>query len=377
MFDVAVVGSGPAGTIAALALAERGVSVVLLERHALPRYKTCGGGLVGRALDVLPGDVQRVVERPCADAELNLLDAGLRYRAARERPIMTMTMRDRLDEVLACAAVHAGATLRAPCAVTGVMFERRHVRLATDAEPVSAAFVIAADGATGDVARLAGWGDGRHLIPALEYEVSVDDVTFERFAARPRFDLGVPPFGYAWVFPKAAHLSAGVLTTHRGAINLHRHLESYLRTIGLVPRATERHGFLIPVRPRTGPLARKRMLLVGDAAGLADPVTGEGISLAARSGRVAADAIVAAGLDPERVRRGYQAALRPLLDELRIGRALARLLYDFPRVRGWLFPRVGQPLVEAITDVFMGARTYRRSLVGCARALALGASTRS
>src|SRR5690348_15393961 len=172
MFDVAVVGSGPAGATAALALAERGVSVVLLEQHTLPRYKTCGGGLVGRALKLLPAEVQRVVERPCADAELNLLDAGLRYHATRERPIVAMTMRARLDEALACAAVHAGATLRAPCAVTGVMLEGRHVRLDTDAEPVSAAFVIAADGATGALARLAGWEDGRHLIPALEYEVS-------------------------------------------------------------------------------------------------------------------------------------------------------------------------------------------------------------
>lgn len=377
MFDVAVVGAGPAGAMAALHLARRGLSVVLLERHALPRYKTCGGGLVGRALVLLPPDVQRVIERPCDNAELNLLDADLHYRAVRERPIVAMIMRDRLDHLLACAAVDAGATLRTPCTVTGVTFDQRHVRLDTDAGPVSAAFATAADGATGDVARLAGWGDGRHLIPALEYEVCVDDATLERFAARPRFDVGVVPHGYAWVFPKASHLSVGVLTTRRGAINLHRHVEGYLRTIGLVPRATERHGFVIPVRPRAEPLVRERMLLVGDAAGLADPVTAEGISLAAGSGGLAADAIVAGGLDPERVRTGYQTAVRPLLGELRIGRALARLLYDFPRARGWMFRRVGQPFVEAITDVFLGARTYRGSVTGLARALALGASTRS
>ena len=63
--------------------------------------------------------------------------------------------------------------------------------------------------------------------------------------------------------------------------------------IGLAPQALERHGFVIPVRPRTGSLARERMLLVGDAAGLADPVTAEGISLAVRSGGLAADAIIA------------------------------------------------------------------------------------
>src|SRR5438034_280550 len=105
------------------------------------------------------------------------------------------------------AGATAGAALRAPCAVTGVTLEPSHVRLDTNTGPVTAAFVIAADGATGEVARLAGWGDGRHLIPALEYEARVDDATLDRFARVPRFDVGTVPYGYAWVFPKTAHLS--------------------------------------------------------------------------------------------------------------------------------------------------------------------------
>src|SRR5260370_15146563 len=72
MFDVAVVGAGPAGATAALTLARRGLSVALLERDALPRYKTCGGGLVGRALTLLPGDVERVIEQRCGQCDLRL-----------------------------------------------------------------------------------------------------------------------------------------------------------------------------------------------------------------------------------------------------------------------------------------------------------------
>src|SRR5712692_6608763 len=289
MFDVAVVGAGPAGATAALTLARRGLSVALLERDALPRYKTCGGGLVGRALALLPREVERVLERRCGQADLHLLDVNQGYRATRDPPsvpIVAMTMRERLDHLLASAAAAAGAALRTPCAVTGVTLEPRQVRLDTNTGPVTAAFVIAADGATGEVARLAGWGDGRHLIPALEYEARVDDATLDRFARVPRFDVGTVPYGYAWVFPKTAHLSVGVLTTHRGAINLHGQLEEYLRVIGLAPQSMERHGFVIPVRPRAGPLARERMLLVGDAAGLADPVTAEGISFATQSGKL-------------------------------------------------------------------------------------------
>src|SRR5256885_1827169 len=282
MFDVAVVGAGPAGATAALTLARRGLSVALLERDALPRYKTCGGGLVGRALALLPPEVERVVERRCGQADLHLLDVNQRYqryRATRDppsAPIVATTMRERLDHALASAAACAGAALRAPCAVTGVTLEPRHVRLDTNTGPVTAAFVIAADGATGEVARLAGGGDGRHLIPALEYEARVDDATLDRLARGPRFDVGTGPYGDARGFPQAAHLPLGVLTARRGAINLHGQLEEYLRVIGLAPQSMERHGFVIPVRPRAGPLARERMLLVGDAAGFADPVTAEG-----------------------------------------------------------------------------------------------------
>src|SRR5207245_4576287 len=73
----------------------------------------------------------------------------------------------------------------------------------------------------------------------------------------------------------------------------------------------------------------------------------------------------------------YHTALQPMLAELRVARMLARLLYEHPRARRWVFGRVGQRLVEAITDVFMGARTYRESVVGFVAALALRPSTRS
>ena len=377
---MAVVGSGPAGATAARDLAARGLKVALLERDPLPRYKTCGGGLVPRAFEFLPADVRDVVERNCVTAELHLLDRDLHFRATRAAPVIAMTMRDRLDHALAMAAVAAGATLRAPCRVTGVHAGRQGVRLDTDGEPIAAAFVVAADGAGSEVARLAGWRDGRHLIPALEYEAEVDRNTFDRFAASPRFDVGLVPFGYAWVFPKASHLSVGVLTAHRGPINLHRQLEEYLRAIRLVPRTMRRHGFVIPVRPRAGPLARGRVLLTGDAAGLADPLTAEGISPAARSGRLAARAIHdgwETRSDPARVSETYGTLLRPMLADLRVGRSLARLLYDHPRARAWIFRRMGQRLVEAITDVFLGVRTYRGSLTGLALALARRASTRS
>jgi len=74
MFDVAVVGAGPAGATAALTLARRGLNVALLEKAALPRYKTCGGAVVARSLALFPPEIQTVVELRCTHAELHLLD---------------------------------------------------------------------------------------------------------------------------------------------------------------------------------------------------------------------------------------------------------------------------------------------------------------
>src|SRR5256884_7254235 len=119
-------GPGPAGATAALTLGRRGLNVALLERAALPRYKTCGGAVVGRGLALLPAEIQTVIEQRCGQAELHLLDGNLHYSSARKPPgppIMAMTMRDRLDQVLASAATAAGAALHAPCTVRGVSLD--------------------------------------------------------------------------------------------------------------------------------------------------------------------------------------------------------------------------------------------------------------
>src|SRR6185503_12301658 len=155
--DVAVVGAGPAGASAARVLAQAGARVVLLEKHELPRYKTCGGGVVARALRALPAHVRaaveaEAVERPCHTADIAMGD-GLRFHARRERPLISMVMRDRFDAVLVAAAGHAGADVRPRAAVRAVVSGAEGVELATTGGPVVARFVVAADGATSEIGR--------------------------------------------------------------------------------------------------------------------------------------------------------------------------------------------------------------------------------
>jgi geranylgeranyl reductase family protein len=364
LHDVAVVGAGPAGACAAGRLAEAGARVVLLEKHSLPRYKTCGGGVVERALAGLPPVVRgaveaTIVERPCHVAEIHLRDERLRFVTRRRRPVISMVMRDQFDRALVAAAERAGAEVRPQCEVGDVTLGEDRVDLATPSGAVAARFVVAADGATSLMARRAGWPEPRRCAPGLEAEVSVDDVDLARFAEAARFDFGVIPAGYGWVFPKGTHLSIGVATTWRGGVNLHVCLARYLDTLGLArPRRVEKHGFLIPLVPRREGAMRGRVLLVGDAAGLADPLTGEGISAAIESGSLAARAIQEGRGDPARVAARYDEGLAALRRELRIARVLARITYDLPRLRRWVFRTCGQLVSEGVTDILMGHRTY-------------------
>ena len=359
-FDVAVVGAGPAGGAAALALSEGGLRVAILEKAVPPRYKTCGGGLLARALRWIPTDLRPVVERECLTAELHHHEPRLSFSTRREQPIVSMVMRDQFDHLLTKAAQGAGAELFSGSPLVAMMRHSDSVELQTTAGRFRARFVVAADGVGSAVARQCALPELRHVIPALECEMTVDATRFEKFKHAARFDFGLTPHGYAWVFPKKEHLSVGVLTTRRGSCNLNDEYARYVQLLGLdAPIKEERHGFMIPTCPRARLFDVPRVLLTGDAAGLADPVTAEGISAAIRSGQFAAEAILTGRFDDAATRRGYRDRLQAtLLPELRVARVLARVLYDFPAVRAWLLTRHGQRLSEFLTGVVMGESSY-------------------
>jgi flavin-dependent dehydrogenase len=313
---------------------------------------------------MLPAGVARTVERECHAAELNFINHNLHFVTRREEPIVWMTMRAQLDCILAREAQGAGALLMEGSAVAGIKEHADCVDLQTTNGLWRAKFVVASDGANSVVARQAGWSAPQNLIPALECEVTVNEIDFARLSNTARFDFGVVPEGYAWVFPKKEHLSIGVLSMRRGRVNLLEALASYLRLLGIEnPIKVDRHGYVIPIRPREGSLARGRIFLTGDAAGLVDPVTAEGITHAIGSGQIAAQSLIDCAFDPRHAASEYQSRLAAnILPELRAGRLLAWALYKNPRFSAWLFRAQGRALSELVTDIVMGRRTYVSSL---------------
>jgi len=273
---------------------------------------------------------------------------------------VTMTMRAAFDAALVGLARSAGAQVHEATELKRIERANATWRLETNAGDFECRVLVGADGARGVVARACGWEEPLATIPALEAELEAAAGELERWSDVALFDFGVETPGYAWIFPKAGHLSVGVLAGRRGAKELRAELERHLARWGLAgARVRELSGCVIPVRPRAS-CARPGVLLAGDAAGLVDPLTAEGISYALESGRLAGAAIAEAEGEPARAARLYARALaREILPELRLARACAGLLYrrgDFARR---VLARNGQAACEVLADVVCGTRGYR------------------
>ncbi len=359
-FDVVIVGCGPAGSSAALQLARHGLKVAIIEKQRMPRYKPCGGGIVYRALKYMPVDINSVIEKKCFSVSLSMVSANKRFIIERGFPVISMTMRDKFDLLLANAAINAGVEIFQECKLKEIFADKKVV-LNTSIGKISAYFVIGADGAISTVARKSGWKETRYLVPSVNWEVFVEDKYLERFNNKARFDFGLFSGGYAWLFPKKDHLSIGVLKTRKNKFTPDLLIKNYLKFLNIKKVISmKRHPYIIPISPRKDGFVKNKVLLVGDAAGFVDPITGEGISGAILSGRLAAEAIVEGAFDEKRIKNIYESNIKGvIISEFRIGRFLSGLTYKYPKIRDFLFRTYGQKLAEALADTAMG-RTYRK-----------------
>ncbi|MDQ3876386.1 MAG: geranylgeranyl reductase family protein, partial [Actinomycetota bacterium] len=264
-FDAIVVGAGPAGSTSAALLARSGLSVLLLDRARFPRDKPCGGGITGRAAQLLPFPVDPVVEHTVDQLELAVSYRGRFVRRSKE-PLVLMTQRSRLDAYLAERAVDAGATFRDGIKVTAVEGDGEAAVVTAGRWRGESAVVIGADGANGVSARSLGLAPRTYCV-ALEGNVAHGAADAERYRSRAVIELGVVPGGYAWVFPKGNHVNVGVAGWEAEGPRLREHLRRLLEQHRLPPALEAVRGFRLPLRRPGAALARGRALLVGDAAG--------------------------------------------------------------------------------------------------------------
>lgn len=271
-FDVLVVGAGPAGSATAHGLATAGLRVLVADRARFPRDKPCGGGLTTRAFRRCPVDPTEVVEERVDLVELRFRygDSVVRKAAA---PVIWMTQRRRLDAFLLDAARAAGADVR-----EGVHVSHDDGVVSLDGERVTADVVVGADGANGQTAKSLSLGGAIVHGVALEGNVPYSALPADRYRHRAVVELADIPGGYGWVFPKGDHVNVGVGAWADEGPRLRDHLAAVCAAHGLVPEQLENvRGHRLPLRRPGTRVAGARALLVGDAAGLIDPVSGDGM----------------------------------------------------------------------------------------------------
>lgn len=361
-FDVIVIGSGPAGGRAAIECAKAGLKTAVFDKEALPRRKVCAGGLVKRALAYLPDDFELPYLSRCDTVEMHMQSAKQPFRETREH-LITMVSRVDFDYALVKHAARFGAQICSETAVLEVCPHDEYVEVVTDQRRYKARYLVLAEGAN---ARLSNqfWPDDRVLIPALESEVFLPPEAMARYAGVARFDFDVLPSGYGWLFPKGDHVSVGIGSFAKKNEPLQKLFDDYKVTLGLPPNALERNrrGYIIPIKPRQGPMMKQRMLLVGDAAGFADPVTAEGFSYAIKSGLEAGKAIVT-GQSPEEVGALYQAGIaQDVVQELNIASQCAKPFYASSTLRKLAIRQYGPRLFKGMVGLIEGKRSYGQAM---------------
>jgi geranylgeranyl reductase family protein len=368
-YDLVVVGAGPGGSSAAAAALRAGLSVAQLDAAQFPRVKPCAGGLTPKAVRALPLALGPSLCGASAEFEFNAWRGARTVFSFRET-LLTLVARPELDNRLVQEnRARPGFTFHDGEPVRALEWRAGRFRLQTARRELAARQVVGADGANGIVNRLFQVSAPRGRALAVELVLAREALANDP-VPRPCFDFGALPRGYGWVFPKERELSVGLYTLERGLKDLRPRLAAYLTAKGIRVRGDPLASFEAHTIPLGGDRLRDPGLplyLVGDAAGFADALTGEGIYHALESGRIAGELAA-------RVARGagepaeYRALLeRPVLRDTRWSWRLSGPFYRAPALALALLRASGlwRPLVHGTGS---GA-TFSACLSGAGRLL--------
>ena len=337
-FDAIVVGGGPAGSAASFALASKGLSVCLIDKSAFPRDKLCGGMLTLRSKAIFEkvflANWDPIIETVATGCDF--YHKGTLLNSVRDYKETFFTSRYSFDAFLLALSESQGVYLIQNAIIKDISLDSNSLILNTGPR-LYYDFLIGADGVHSLVARkLFGRSFMRNRIAlGLQMDVPVDNR--HKMIPHPEIYFGVVKWGYGWVFPKATHLTVGMGGLLSQNSDLKCSLLQFLRQRFDAIPDSKISGHYIPCGDYRKVPGKDNVLLCGDAAGLVDPITGEGIAYAMESGHYAAQAVFEA-YDSGKAHSAYAQYItkyRSIQRSLSLANILRYLI--FPRITGHLF----------------------------------------
>lgn len=323
-----IVGGGPGGSTAAYTLLKEGIDVLLLDKSTFPRNKLCGGLLTGRTKRVF----HEVFENGWADSfEYTAYGAGIfkgntLLNEVAHHSELYQSQRYHFDDYLLKRCLDLGLRTHLGDAVLDVDFATNTLKLKSGLT-ISYDYLIGADGVNSAVAKnLFGQSFDKDKIGfALEVELPKG----KREYPLPSLHFEVVKWGYGWVFPKENSDTFGLAGVHRLNPHMKENFQQFHETLFGERYQGKIHGHYIPFGDfKKQPGNGSNVLLVGDAAGLVEPITGEGIAFAMESGKFAGEAVVTGIHDHKMPYPLYMKAYKKLTKDLKVGYRLAKILYS-------------------------------------------------
>lgn len=333
MFDCIVVGAGPAGTSAAYHLAAKNRSVLVIDKAAFPRKKTCGGGVSPAIAKLFDFDFAPVIERTVSKVKYTWkMDDPMEIQLKGITP-MWMVQRDKFDNFLIERAVEKGVEFKDSLEVTGIELQGDIWQINTNHGDFSAKYLIAADGANSKVAEWLGCAAAQK-VPAASLEVPGE--VSDRRSDMAFFDFGSVKNGFMWCFPKADgySFSAAFVRNRQGKPEeLKQQLTNYAAKFDLDTSNAEYKEHQLNLWQEDRPLHSDRALIIGEAAGIVDPLIGEGIRPAMFTGVAAAEAIdKALNGEAEALAQYSETIKQEWSSDLSKAQFLANIFYKAPKL---------------------------------------------
>ncbi len=342
LYHVVVVGGGPAGASAAYHLSKKGFRVIILEKEKLPRFKLCAGCISVRTQKLLPEGYERLLLNTITAGRLAFKDFA-ETRLEADGVVAWIVDRGPFDHFLLIKALETGAELM-HSEFLGLDKQGGKYKVYTSHGAIITDHVVGADGFYSKVAKVLGYKK-RKFFRSLEIFTEGD------MREEVLIEIGHVSRGYLWTFPHGEGVSLGIAST--GKEDLFKILMEYAQKRGM--KFHRPKGWHIPFIEREHDLhvGEDRVLLVGDAANMTDPLLGEGIYYALWGGRLLADAIVK---NPSSPVRSYRIILKPLLQELIYAGRIARLAYSFQSIAY----RMGKDFaLRSFYQLLTGEKTYK------------------